>query len=158
MKKAMNSRLDQVNNLLKSYGKLTVSDSGDLIIGNDNLNKLNEYKNMFGFLCLIKDERAIDVFSDCGFGGKSIYLNLKDNKCNQLELVNNYFLYKENNYRLKLDNGKVSWLDLWKAIDEIVKLNGNTEEFIISKFEVKESSNNRFYVKPVVEVEESDLD
>ena len=157
MKKDVKFDLKDINNLLKNNGKLIIEENGNLIIKNDNLSKLKEYKNMFGFLCLIKDERAIDVLSDCGFGGKSIYLNLKDNSDVSLGLVNNYFLYKENNYRLKLDNGKISWLDLWKAIDEIVKLNGNKEEFVISNFEVKESSSNRFYVKPNIEVEEFNL-
>jgi hypothetical protein len=60
-----------------------------------------------------------------------------------------------------LAHGKLSWIDLWKAIDEVVKLNGNNEEFIIDAFEVKESGRNRFYVKAVIgfkEVVDVDMD
>ena len=69
------------------------------------------------------------------------------------------YYFKENNYCLKLSYGKLSWIDLWKAIDEIVKLNGESVDYIIDAFEVKDSSrSSNSYVKVitnyVVKVEE----
>ena len=41
-------------------------------------------------------------------------------------------------------------MDLWKTIEELVRLNGDTEEFIVDTFEVKESSKDKFYVRAVI--------
>ena len=131
-----------VNKLIKKDGKLNIN---ELIV-----EKLIELKKAFGFLCLIKDVRAINLFENCGFGGKTLYLNLKDKSVREIDSVNGIYFYKENNYCLKLAHGKLSWIDLWKAIDELVKLNGNSEEFIIDALEVKESGRNKFYVKAVI--------
>ena len=146
-----------VSKVIKNEGKLNINTDGNLVIENvkkieDELiiEKLIELKKAFGFLCLIKDVRAINLFEDCGFGGKTLYLNLKDLGDREVRSVNGIYFYKENNYCLKMAHGKLSWIDLWKAIDEVVKLNGNNEEFIIDAFEVKESGRNRFYVKAVV--------
>jgi hypothetical protein len=152
-----------VNKVIKSVGKLNVDAKGNLVIENvkkieDELivEKLIELKKAFGFLCLIKDVRAINLFDDCGFGGKTLYLNLKDLSDREVISVNGIYFYKDNNYCLKITHGKLSWIDLWKAIDEVVKLNGNNDEFIIDSFEVKESGNSRFYVKAVVGFKEVD--
>jgi hypothetical protein len=74
-----------VNKLIKKDGKLNINTEGNLVIENvkkieDELiiEKLIELKKAFGFLCLIKDLRAINLFEDCGYGGKTLYLNLKD--------------------------------------------------------------------------------
>jgi len=146
-----------VSKVIKNEGKLNINTDGNLVIENvkkieDELiiEKLIELKKAFGFLCLVKDVRAINLFEDCGFGGKTLYLNLKDLGDREVRSVNGIYFYKENNYCLKLAHGKLSWIDLWKAIDEVVKLNGNNEEFIIDAFEVKESGRNRFYVKAVI--------
>jgi len=141
-------------------GKLSVDGNGNLNletqISNEKIAKMYEYKYMFEFITLIKDARAEDVFSDCGFGGMSLYLNLNNND-SKVNKVNGFFLFTENNYCLKLGIGKVSWLDLWKSIDEIVRLNGNKEEFVISNFEVKESANKKTYVKPIIEKKYEEL-
>jgi hypothetical protein len=157
-----------VSKVIKNEGKLNINTDGNLVIENVKkieeeliVEKLIELKKAFGFLCLIKDVRAINLFEDCGFGGKTLYLNLKDLGDREVRSVNGIYFYKENNYCLKLAHGKLSWIDLWKAIDEVVKLNGNNEEFIIDAFEVKESGRNRFYVKAVVgfkEVVDVDMD
>jgi len=146
-----------VNKLIKKDGKLNINTEGNLVIENVKkiedeiiVEKLIELKKTFGFLCLIKDVRAINLFEDCGFGGKTLYLNLKDLGDREVRSVNGIYFYKENNYCLKMAHGKLSWIDLWKAIDEVVKLNGNNEEFIIESFEVKESGRNRFYVKAIL--------
>ena len=157
-----------VSKVIKNEGKLNINTDGNLVIENVKkieeeliVEKLIELKKAFGFLCLIKDVRAINLFEDCGFGGKSLYLNVKDLGDREVRSVNGIYFYKENNYCLKLAHGKLSWIDLWKAIDEVVKLNGNNEEFIIDAFEVKESGRNRFYVKAVIgfkEVVDVDMD
>ena len=157
-----------VSKVIKNEGKLNINTDGNLVIENVKkieeeliVEKLIELKKAFGFLCLVKDVRAINLFEDCGFGGKTLYLNLKDLGDREVRSVNGIYFYKENNYCLKLAHGKLSWIDLWKAIDEVVKLNGNNEEFIIDAFEVKESGRNRFYVKAVIgfkEVVDVDMD
>lgn len=147
-----------VNKLIKKDGKLNINTEGNLVIENVKkiedeiiVEKLIELKKAFGFLCLIKDVRAINLFEDCGFGGKTLYLNLAERWFEgRVDHVNGIYFYKENNYCLKMAHGKLSWIDLWKAIDELVKLNGNNEEFIIEAFEVKESGRNRFYVKAIL--------
>lgn len=146
-----------VSKVIKNEGKLNINTDGNLVIENVKkieeeliIEKLIELKKAFGFLCLIKDVRAINLFEDCNYGGKTLYLNLKDLGDREVRNVNGIYFYKENNYCLKMAHGKLSWIDLWKAIDEVVKLNGNNEEFIIDSFEVKESGSNRFYVKAVI--------
>ena len=157
VKSAKSTNKVLVNKLIKKDGKLNINTEGNLVIENvkkieDELivEKLIELKKAFGFLCLIKDVRAINLFENCGFGGKTLYLNLKDKSVREIDSVNGIYFYKENNYCLKLAHGKLSWIDLWKAIDELVKLNGNSEEFIIDALEVKESGRNKFYVKAVI--------
>ena len=75
---------------------------------------------------------------------------MKDKSKKGIESVNGYYFYKGNNYGVKLKAGKVSWMDLWKTIEELVRLNGDTEEFIVDTFEVKESSKDKFYVRAVI--------
>lgn len=161
VKSAKSTNKVLVNKVIKNEGKLNVNAKGSLVIENvkkieDELivEKLIELKKAFGFLCLIKDVRAVNLFDDCGFGGKTLYLNLKDLSDREVSSVNGIYFYKENNYCLRLSHGKLSWIDLWKAIDEVLKLNGNNEEFIIDSFEVKESGRNRSYVKVVVDFKE----
>lgn len=163
LKSAKSTNKVLVSKVIKNNGMLNVDAKGNLVIENvkkieDELivEKLIELKKAFGFLCLIKDVRSINLFDDCGFGGKTLYLNLKDVSDREVLSVNGIYFYKENNYCLKLSHGKLSWIDLWKAIDEVVKLNGNNEEFIIDSFEVKESGNSRFYVKAVIGYKEVD--
>lgn len=145
------------NKSIKKEEKLNIDSKGNLVSKNSQdkedakiKEKLVDLKNTFGFLCLIKDVRAFNLFEDCGFGGMSLYVNMMDNGNSDLNRVNGIYFYKENNYALKLKDGKLTWIDLWKAIDELVKLNGNTEEFIIDSFEIRESAGNRFYVKPII--------
>ena len=134
---------------IDQFGRIVVTDiyqfEGELII-----QSLVKYKEMFDFSCLIMDIRARKLFDDCGFGGKTLYINLRDNDERSVDKVNGIYFFKENNYCLKFEYGKLSWIDLWKAIDELVKLNGNTDHYIIESFEVKESANGRSYVKPVL--------
>ena len=141
-------------------GKLSVNGNGilnlDTQLTDDQLAKMYEYKYMFEFITLIKDPRAKDVFSDCGFGGMNLYINIY-NTVSKVNIVNGFELFTENNYGLRLRYGKVSWLDLWKAIDEIVKLNGNIEEFVISNFIIKESAKNKTYVKLILETKHKEL-
>ena len=146
-----------VKKLIKNNGKLNVNNEGNLVIENVKqiedeliLEKLMEYKKTFGFKCLIKDLRAVNLFDDCGFGNKTLYINLADQGLREVYSVNKIFFYKENNYCLKLNYGKLSWIDLWKAIDELVKYNGNILDYIIDSFEVKESGRNKSYVKAIV--------
>ena len=146
-----------VKKVIKNDGGLSIDTKGNLVIKNVKkiedeliLEKLVDLKSTFGFLSLIKDVRAINLFEDCGFGGKMLYINMKDKSKNGIESVNGYYFYKGNNYGVKLSTGKVSWMDLWKTIEELVRLNGDTEEFIIDTFEVKESSKDKFYVRAVI--------
>jgi hypothetical protein len=64
---------------MENNSKLSVDGNGNLNletqISNEKIAKMYEYKYMFEFITLIKDARAEDVFSDCGFGGMSLYLN-----------------------------------------------------------------------------------
>ena len=153
-----------VNKLIKKDGKLNINNEGNLVIENVKkiedeiiLEKLIGLKESFGFLCLIKDPRAINLFEDCGFGGKTLYLSMKDKSERETSYVNSIRFYKENNYCLKLGEGYVRWINLWKALDEIIRLNGNVDDYLIESFEVKESGNGRFYVKPVIALKEVDV-
>jgi hypothetical protein len=146
-----------VNKLIKKDGKLNINTEGNLVIENvkkieDELivEKLIELKKAFGFLCLIKDVRAINLFEDCGYGGKTLYLNLKDLNYYHAQGVNGHYYYKGNNYALVLKAGKVSWMDLWKTIEALVRLSTDGEEFIIDTFEVRESSKHKLYVEDIV--------
>ena len=64
--------------------------------------------------------------------------------------IEDIYYYKGNNYALVLKAGKVSWMDLWKTIEALVRLSGDREEFIVDTFEVKESSKDKFYVRAVI--------
>jgi len=164
--KVKSSKKVIVNKLVNNKSKLKIVNDESLIIDNVKkieeeliVEKLIELKKSFGFSCLIKDVRAINLFDDCGFGGKTLYINLKDRSIRDNCKVNDMYYFKENNYCLKLSYGKLSWIDLWKAIDEIVKLNGESVDYIIDSFEVKDSSrSSNSYVKvitnSVVKVEE----
>lgn len=164
--KVKNSNKVIVSKLVNDKSKLKVVNNENVVIDNvkkieDELivEKLIELKKSFGFSCLIKDVRAINLFDDCGFGGKTLYISLKDRSIRDNCKVNDIYYFKENNYCLKLSYGKLSWIDLWKAIDEVVKLNGESSDFIIDTFEVKDSSrSSNSYVKVitnyVVKVEE----
>jgi len=85
-----------------------------------------------------------------------IYINMKDKSNKGIESVNGHYFYKGNNYGVKLKAGKVSWMDLWKTIEELVRLNGDTEDFIIDAFEVKESSKDKFYVRAIINFKVAD--
>lgn len=146
-----------VSKVIKNEGKLNINTDGNLVIENvkkieDELivEKLIELKKAFGFLCLIKDVRAINLFDDCGYGGKTLYLNLKDLNYYDADSVNGHYYYKGNNYALVLKAGKVSWMDLWKTIEALVRLSGDREEFIVDTFEVRESSKHKLYVEDIV--------
>ena len=146
------SNIETINIL----GKSNIVKSEDTISQTHNYNKLNKFKSMFGFSSQIEDDRAIDVLSDSGFGGMTVYITLYDFSDDRVRSVNGFTCYKENNYCLKLNSENVSWLDLWKSIEEIVKFNGYKGEFVINNFVVKESCNNKFYLKPNIILVEGD--
>jgi hypothetical protein len=165
-KSAPSTKKSLVKNTIKVESKLGVNAKGDLVddsvskINNDLIiDKLMDLKKAFGFKCLIKDVRAINLFDDCGFNDKTLYIKLVDNQKSEVSNVNGIYFYKQINYCLRIRFGKLSWIDLWKAIDEVVKLNGNQEDVIIKSFDVKVSASGKSYVNAVLEYKETpDID
>lgn len=116
-----------------------------------HIKKQMEFKNIFNFVCLIEDPCILNLYDDCGFSGMPVFLNLKDQNNDYPKVANNLRVNKENSYRVNVSFQKTTWLDLWKAIDEVVKLNGNNH-LVISHFEVhKAKGKDDFkYVKAVI--------
>lgn len=101
-----------------------------------HVKRMIDYKKMFNFVCLIEDGRLDNLYDDCGLSNMPLYLNLFDRNEDRERYINDLYYSKSNSYCIRIGRSKVTWLDLWKAIDDIVKINGYTEEVVISHFEV----------------------
>ena len=101
-----------------------------------HVKRMIDYKKMFNFVCLIEDGRLGNLYDDCGLSNMPLYLNLYDRAEDQEHYINDLYFSKSNSYCIRIGRSKVTWLDLWKAIDDIVKMNGYDEEIVVSHFEV----------------------
>jgi hypothetical protein len=90
------------------------------------MDRLDEIANENDLQTLWSVEEITDVYEEIGIQPKYITNGI------------------ESDIKVELPNIKLTWLDLWKASDELYKLLGDTDHRFIEKFEVKTENGETF--------------
>lgn len=106
-----------------------------------HIKRMIDFKKSFNFVCLLEDDRIKNLYDDCGLKDMPLYLNLTDQGEGQCYYVNGLYFKKVISYKISMGHKKVTWLDLWKTIDDLVKMNGYDEEVVISHINIYEAKD-----------------